>query len=130
MMKSNYTRYYRVFKHDTAVTEVSTNTFKPVTLKRILRESFSGNPVDVLCTIPGNPYSLPADGEMFYGYLTLVEAMEKAKLGAQRYIGQMIKEVEQGIEKLQAYRSDHYQDLNVNLLDDNIRKLEKEMHIK
>lgn len=56
--------------------------------------------------------------------------MEKAKAGALSYINKMITEVEQGIKKLVQYRNDHYEDLNSNLLDVNIRRLEKEMFIK
>ncbi len=130
MKNSNYTRFYRVFKHDTSVTEISTNNFQPVQLKRSQRHTLVGHPVDVLCAIPENPYYLLADDEMFYGYLTLTRAMEKAKQGARTYIGQMISEVETGIAKLKAYRTAHYEDLNTTLLESNIRRLEREMNIK
>lgn len=56
--------------------------------------------------------------------------MEKAKAGALLHINKMIAEITLGIEKLKSYRNDRYQDLNVNLLDGNIRKLEQQMNIK
>jgi hypothetical protein len=130
MKNNHFIKYYRVYKNDTAVTEVSANDFKPVLRRRFKR----GLPViglmDVLCQMPGFQYSLPPDDDMFYGYTDKVTAMEKAKSGALKYINHMIKEVEQGIKKLVQYRNDHYEDLNVNLLDANIRKLKKEMFIK
>jgi hypothetical protein len=42
----------------------------------------------------------------------------------------MIREAEQGITKLKQYRINHYEDLNKNLADANIRMLEMEMNIK
>lgn len=74
--------------------------------------------------------SLPSDNSMFYGYMSRITAMERAKAGALKYINNMIREIEQGIKKLIQYRNDHYEDLNVNLLDDNIRRLKREMFIK
>ena len=114
MQQHNFTNYYRVYQHDTAVTKVSANDFKQV----ITHIAFS--PV----------YSLPTDGTMFYGYLNQIEAMEKAKAGALAYINEIIKKVDEGIDQLKQYRIDHYEDLNINLLDANIRRLEQEMHIK
>jgi hypothetical protein len=67
---------------------------------------------------------------MFYGYLNKAIAMEKAKAGALVYINQMVKEVERGIQKLEQYRNDHYDDLNVNLLDANINKIKRQMNMK
>lgn len=130
MHKVNFTSYYRVFKNDTDVTKISVNDFKPVKQRRSVRRSFNGHPVDVLCSIPKNPYSLPADKDMFYGYVSRSRAMEKAKAGAQSYISHMIKEIECGLAKLKEYRAAHYEDLNITLLDANIRRLEKEMNIK
>jgi len=124
----NYLKYYRVFKHDTAVTEVLVNDFKPVKAKKGL---LTGGQQDVLCTIPYLEYSLPTDDEsMFYDYLEKHLAMEKAKSGALTYINQMINEIEQGIKKLMQYRLDHYDDLNTDLLAANIHRLKKEMNIK
>lgn len=125
-----YTKYYRVLKHDTAITEISTNNFKVVKHKSFKRKLFSGKSVDVLCSIPSTVYSFPADGEMYYGYLTKADAMKRAKAGAQNYISKMVSEIEAGIKRLKQYRSDHYEDLNINLLDANIRRIEKEINIK
>jgi hypothetical protein len=129
-MKNNFIKYYRVFKNDTAVTEVSVNDFKPVFGKRNLVALLVGAPVDVLCTIPHVQYSLLADDSMFYGYLNKFRAMEKAKEGALAYINQMIEDVEVGMKKLAKYRHDHYSDLNVSLLDANIRRIKKEIDNK
>ncbi len=130
MKNNHFFKYYCVYKNDTTVTEVSVNDFKPV-LHRLFKR---GLPVtgfmDGLGQMPSFQYSLPPDDDMFYGYTDKVTAMEKAKYGALNYINNMIKEVEQGIKKLVQYRNDHYEDLNVNLLDANIRKLKKEMFIK
>ena len=114
MQQHNFTNYYRVYQHDTAVRKVSANDFKQV----ITHIAFP--PV----------YLLPTDGTMFYGYLNQIEAMEKAKAGALAYIERIIKKVDEGIDRLKQYRVDHYEDLNINLLDANIRRLEQEMHIK
>ena len=107
-------KYYRVYMNDTTVTEVSSNDFNRLNIK--------GFSVDV-------QYSIPP-GRMFYGYTTRAHAMEMAKAGALKYIESMIRQVKSGIDKLVQYRNDHYQDLNVNLLDSSIRKLEREMYFK
>jgi hypothetical protein len=114
MQQHNFTNYYRVYQHDTAVTKVSANDFKPV----VTRIAFQ--PI----------YSLPTDGTMFYGYLNQIEAMEKAKAGALAFINGIIKNIDKGINQLKQYRVEHYDDLNIILLDANIRRLEQEMHIK
>jgi hypothetical protein len=54
---------------------------------------------------------------MFYGYLSKIKAMKMAKAGALSYINTIIKQVQQGINVLIQYRSDHYVDLNVGLLE-------------
>ena len=129
MKSHHFIKYYRVYKNETAVTEVSANDFKPV-----LQRRFGTGPVgvtdpeDVLCSIP--LYSLPPDENMFYGYLDKAIAMERAKAGALVYINQMVKEVERGIQKLEQYRDDHYDDLNINLLDDNINRIKRQMNMK
>lgn len=123
-------KYYRVFKNQTAVTVISTNDFKPV------------EPVQFSAGLPVNMrtdgktstlyfrFMLPDDEHMFYGYNSRVKAMEMAKSGALSHINNMIAEVVEGIKKLKDYRSQHYQDLNITLIDANIRKLEREMYIK
>jgi hypothetical protein len=112
MKKNHFFKYYRVYKNDTAVTEVSVNDFKQVLRRRFKRELPVVGVVDGLGQMPGFQYSLPPDDSMFYGYTDKVTAMEKAKYGALKYINHMIREVEQGIKKLVQYRNDHYEDLN------------------
>lgn len=130
-MRSNpYFRYYQVFKNDTAVTEISANNFRPIMRTKFKR----GLPSNILVN-EGNGvdqfyYALPPDDLMFYGYLDKAHAMEKAKAGAQAYISSMVSQVEQGILKLTKYRNDHYEDLNINLLDVQIRKFRKSMNLK
>jgi hypothetical protein len=131
MATTHFLKYYRVFKHETAVTEVLTNDFIPV--KKF--QFKGGQPIDSLRTnrdwqSTQFKYELPKDDMMFYGYISKIKAMEKAKAGALLHINKMIAEITLGIEKLKSYRSDHYQDLNVSLLDGNIRKLEQQMNIK
>ena len=129
-MKNTFSiTHYRVYKNGTAVIKVSANDFKPVLARHFKR----GLPAESFLDADGHgifAYSLPPDGQMFYGYGTRARAMEKAKAGALAYISQMIREVERGIERLRQYRLDHYEDLNTELLDANIRRLEREMHIK
>jgi hypothetical protein len=67
---------------------------------------------------------------MYYGYIDRATAMEKAKSGALSYINQMIGELDRGIQKLVKYRNDHYDDLNINLLDSNIQRLKREIYSK
>lgn len=120
--KKNVFKYYRVFKNDTSVTEVSDNDFKPFKKKWIIR-----NPVGALMVLPQNWYSLPIDAAMFYGYTDKIHAMEMAKAGALKHIEVLISQTVHGITALKQYRVDHYDDLNENLLDGNIRKLKKEI---
>jgi hypothetical protein len=128
-MKNNFfTKYYRVYKNDTHVSEVSVNNFKPVALRHFKRGMPVASITDEPSPAPYFQYALPTDGSMFFGYVSKVVAMEKAKAGAIAYINLMIGNVEQGIEQLRQYRSDHYQDLNVNLVDSNIRRLEQEIN--
>ncbi len=130
MEKNCYIKYFKVSKNDTAVTEISTNDFKPVALNRFKR----GMPVfvqsDDLNAGQAFNYSLLSEKDSFYGYLEKAVAMERAKSGALIYINSMIREIEAGIAKLIKYRIDHYDDLNRNLLDENIKKFRKAMHIK
>ncbi|OKS89195.1 hypothetical protein [Mucilaginibacter polytrichastri] len=123
MEKHNFTKYYRVYKNDTRVTEVSTNDFMLPTTRHFKASWVTGPPVDVLCTIPSY-YSLPADDAMYYGYTSKVKAMEMAKATAVRHFNAMIKEGEKGIDKLMQYRADHYTDLNITLLETNINRPE------
>ncbi len=130
MKRQNYTKIYRVFKNDTAVTEVSANNFVPVA-PRSFKKGLTVLPaVDVCCSIPWVEYSLLPDHEMFYGYLDKATAMERAKSGALRYVNLMIKEIDLRIKELVQYRNEHHDDLNSDLLDANIRRVKKEMNIK
>ncbi|OOQ56593.1 hypothetical protein [Mucilaginibacter pedocola] len=129
MKNRSYICFYRVYKHDTVVTEVRSNDFKPRTSAKFDR----GLPVAHPEEMNGSPqcyYELPPDELMFYGYLDKALAMEKAKAGALAYIGQMISDVEQGIKKLTQYRQDHYEGLNIDLLDAQIRKFRNSMNMK
>ncbi len=130
MKRQNYFKIYRVFKNDTAVTEVSTNNFAPVVSRRFKIGLPVLPAIDVYCTFPCSEYSLLPDDEMFYGYLDKATAMEKAKSGALMHINLMIKEIDLRIKKLVQYRHEHHDDLNINLLDANIRRVKKEMNIK
>jgi len=122
MEKHNFTKYYRVYKNDTKVTEVSTNDFIPLTTRHFKAGWLIGPPVDVLCSIP-SCYSLPADDAMYYGYASKVKALEMAKVGAIRHINAMLKAGPAANNELMKYRSDHYNDLNVTLRDANIHRL-------
>lgn len=130
MKKNLLLKYYRVFKNETAVTEISTNDFKPVPAGRFKHGTSLLPPTDanVANVYPG--YSLPGDSEMFYGYASKTMAMRKAKAGALLHINRMIEEVVQGIQKLKDYRNAHHEDLNTTLLEGNIRALERQMYIK
>lgn len=122
MEKHNFTKYYRVYKNDTKVTEVSTNDFVPLTAKLFKAGYTYGPPVDVLCAIPSY-YCLPADDAMYYGYSTEIKAMEMAKAAAIRHINVMLKAGLSRNTELMQYRSDHYIDLNVTLREANIHRL-------
>lgn len=105
-----YFAYFRVMKHGTEVTRISCNNFKPS----------QGITVNFASTV----YNLPPDADLFYGYPGLIEALEKAKDGAQAYIEMLIGEGDDALPVLLQYRMDHYEDLGVNLVESNIRKLE------
>ena len=120
MEKHRFNKFYRVFKNDTAVTEVSFNDFRRVVLAK---EPSSGSQVDELCSFPGQAYSLLPEGEMFCGYELKTHAMEMAKAGALKHIAALIAEGPLSREKVYQYRFDHYEDLNTNLKDSNIRRL-------
>ncbi|MCR8558853.1 hypothetical protein KXD93_14440 [Mucilaginibacter sp. BJC16-A38] len=113
MKRQPYFKYYQVLKPDTTVTEISTNDFKPVVQR----------------FVPNTQLSLVQDSEIFYGNTSLVHALEKAKKGAQEYIGQLIKEGEPALPRLLQYRIDHYEDLWFNLVDNNLRRLEAELKL-
>jgi hypothetical protein len=127
MEKLSFIRYYRVFLNDTQVTEISANDFKPVDTRRFKNGWLAGTPVNTASPVPSHVYSLPTGEFMFYGYSSKIKAMEMAKSGALAHIARLVKNAERSILKLKQYRDDHYQNLNVNLLDSAIRKLEIQM---
>ena len=98
MQQEPYARYFRVFQNDTAITEISTNNF------------FKAN------TRPASPLLLLPLGQLFRGYRSRELAIEAAKTGARSYINQLIALGDSGKELLLQYRSDHYDDLNFNLV--------------
>jgi len=106
MKQHNYLRYFRVFKNDTVVTEISTNDFIPVK-----RELITGKEIT---------YTFPINEPLFYGYLDRAKAMEMAKAGALEHINSLIAMGEDGELALYEYRFHHYQDLTINLAEANI----------
>ena len=116
MRKYNYIKFYRVFKNETAVDEISVNNFIPVAPKKLNKNLTGKGAIDTNCSFPYVQYSLPSDEKMYYGYIDRATAMEKAKSGALSHINQMIGELDRGIQKLVKYRNDHYDDLNINLI--------------
>ncbi len=126
MKQHNYTRYFRVFKRDTVVTEISTNDLSRRKLKAAGKNWLLGDTKIILCAIADVAYKLPADHALFYGYSTKVKAMEMAKAGALSYINHLIDEGASGTERLLQYRRDHYQDLNINLVEANIHQPEND----
>ena len=119
-----YFKFYKVLKNDTAVTEVLTNDFnisKPAYLK-----------IKTACTLQSaahSAFSIPDDGFMFYGFLSRIKAMEFAKAHALKYIDKLIEGGVMSYGLLLKYREEHYEDLNINLTDRNIRKLEMDLGI-
>jgi hypothetical protein len=120
MVKNNYARYFRVFKNDTVVTEISTNDFRRLKLRPVKENWLIGDTTEVLGTIAGRLYTLPVNSPLFYGYATRSKAMEMAKAGALNYIDKLIDEGASGEETLLQYRRDHYEDLRINLVYDRI----------
>src|ERR1700744_1028876 len=98
MKQDNYTRYFRVFQNDTAITEISTNNFLKANSK------------------PSSPLGLLPLGQLFHGYKSRELAIEGAKTGARSYINKLLALGENGKEMLFQYRYDHYDDLNINLV--------------
>jgi hypothetical protein len=126
MKQPNYIRYFRVFQNDTAITEISTNDFLPLKLKPNKKNWLIGETGKILCPIADVKYRLPAGGALFYGYNSREKAMEMAKAGALKHINLLIDEGKPGEKALYQYRFDHYEDLTVNLVEANIRKIQEE----
>jgi hypothetical protein len=118
-VKKPYFKFYKVFKNETSVNEVFTNSFeifKPTHLK-----------IKAACALNSREHPaffLPADEFMFCGFLSRIKAMEYAKAEALKYINKLINDGEKSYKLLLKYREVHYEDLNINLIDRNIRKLE------
>lgn len=123
MKKKNFTRYFRVYSKDTAVTEISANDFRPPKLKPVKKDWFIANTNDIYDAIASVVYSLPEGEPLFYGYTTRVRAMEMAKAGALRHINSLIDLGEAGEQQLLQYRTDHFEDLEVNLVYANIESV-------
>lgn len=115
MKNFNCSTYFRVYLHQTSISEVPANDFKRTA--SYVKDS-------------GAVYSLPIESKMFSDYTGIVEAMERAKVGAISQIDKLIGKGEGGTEELYQYRNDHYNDLNFNLIDANIRKVESELKQK
>jgi hypothetical protein len=126
MTQHNYVRYYRVFKNDTAVTEISTNDFLPLLLRPEKGNWLFATTRAKLRSVANTTYSLLPDQIAFVGYEDEAKAMEMAKLGAQEYINRLIDQGAAGEKKLLQYRVDHYEDLHVNLVFANIENIKRE----
>jgi len=113
-----YYKFYTVYKNETAVTQVSTNDFKPfqpacLKIKAACRTNSKKHPA----------FSNPVDDPMANRFISRVKAMEFAKAGALKYISRLIDEGEKGFNLLIAYREAHYEDLNFNLTEKNISNI-------
>jgi len=111
MKKNNYSRYYRFLRNDTAVSQVSTNDFRPFI-------KFQPN--------AATTYSLVINEPFYYGFLSRTRAMEMAKAGALEYMETLLDKGRSGMEALLKYREDHYEDLNQNLTYDNIQAIKNQ----
>lgn len=127
MEKYRFNKFYHVFKNDTAVTEVSFNDFKNVA-PDLTKEFQQATGLDEKLPVPQLMYSLLPEGEMYYGYELKTHAMEMAKAGALKHIAALIAEGPESKEKVYQYRFDHYEDLNVNLKDSAIRRLQSNVN--
>ncbi|WP_256009083.1 hypothetical protein [Desertivirga xinjiangensis] len=122
MEKHRFNKFYRVFKNDTKVTEVSFNDFKQIVMPVEGQTRTGGLSAEKL-SVPERCYSLLPENEMFYGYDRRAQAMEMAKSGALKHIAALIAEGPGSTEKVYQYRFDHYEDLNINLRDSAIKQL-------
>lgn len=99
-----YYKYYRVNKNDTTITAFSVNDFLPI------RPRAACLPV------------LQTGLDLFFLSADIGQAMEKAKVWALADIKALIARGEEGRPELLQYRIDHYEDLNINLIDTHIQK--------
>lgn len=129
MKQQNYTRYFRVFKNDTVITEISTNDFLPLKLRPSGKNWLIGDTTEILGAIASICYQLVPLGIMFYGYRTRIEAINGAKSGALSHINSLIALGKAGEQELLQYRMDHYEDLNVNLVGNSSYKAEHNLPV-
>ncbi|QNL51703.1 hypothetical protein H8S90_09075 [Olivibacter sp. SDN3] len=120
----NYSKYYRVFINDTKVIELSTNNFLYFDTRPYKIIWTDHHPIKVYCSVANQSFRLHSSIGKYHDYTDKIMAMEKAKEGALRYISSLIKQAQGIISTLKQYRNDHYEDLNKNLIDSQIRKLE------
>jgi hypothetical protein len=123
-VRKPWSKFYKVFKNDTSIIMVSANDFKvfqPTLLK--IKAACAANSREH----PAFP--LPDEGLIFYGYLSQITAMEHAKAGALKYISKLIDEGEKSHQLLLEYREAHYDDLNINLIEGNIRRMESLLEV-
>ncbi|UOE49803.1 universal stress protein [Mucilaginibacter sp. SMC90] len=104
-----YYRYFRVDQKDTTVRVISANDLQAWRSKS-----------------PG-AVTLQPGAEKYWLFTDIGRAMEKAKAGARAYIEGLIARGEEGRPELLQYRMDHYEDLNINLIEANIEKVKREM---
>lgn len=107
--RRKYYKYYQVFKHNTNIIEITVNDLKPVNNR------------------PDGELTLAPEAKEYALFTDIGRAMEKAKAGALAYIEQLIARGEEGKDELLQYRMAHYEDLNVNLLEENIQLEENAM---
>lgn len=104
-----YYKYYRVNKTNPTITELSVNDFRPAGPRA------AGLPV------------LQTGLGRFFLSTDIGQAMEKAKAWALADIQALIARGEEASPELLQYREDHYEDLNINLVDAHIQKEENAM---
>lgn len=104
-----YYRYFQVDQNDTTIRVISANNFKPN----------GSRPSGALRLQPGIRH--------FWLSTDIGRTMKRAKANAQACIEALIARGEEGRPELLQYRIDHYEDLNINLVEANIEKVEREM---
>lgn len=120
----NYHHYYRVATHETQIIEMSAHNFTRINFMTYRTIWTDHHPVKVFSSIMDKLTLTQSIRLAYRDYVDRVTAMEYAKSGALSYITSLIKQVDLSIATLKQYRMDHYDDLNKNLLDSNIRRLE------
>ncbi|HVV54714.1 MAG TPA: hypothetical protein VHC47_05300 [Mucilaginibacter sp.] len=123
-VRKPFYKFYKVFKNDTAVIEVSVTDLRP------FGDTFLQ--IKAACCLNRShctAFSVPQDEPAFCGFVSRIDAMEYAKAGALKYISELIDEGDAGRERLLLYREAHYDDLNFNLTDRHIRQIEMELNM-